>query len=519
LRPSSTGGSAADLSEAVRRHQLGDLAAAEALYRRVLAAAPQHFDACHMLGVLQLQRGEVSSGIDFLQRALRARPQAAPAWFNLGLGLQSLERHTEALAAFEHAAELAPSGADGHRNCGRELIELGRQSQALVRLDRAIALEPQLAAAHSDRADALRALNRHADAQDAATHAISLQPTMAQAWCNRGLVRMELGRLDEALADFARACELAPGLGSAQWNAALCLLLAGRFEAGWPRFEWRWLGPLRHALRHADRPRWDGSQPVAGKTVLVHAEQGLGDAIQFCRYVPLLANQGARVVLETHPPLVELLRSLPGVDRVVAFEEQTGSFDLQCPLLSLPRAFGTRLETIPAQAPYLTADRRRIVSWRRRFPPSGKRRIGLAVSGSTTHRDDARRSVELARFAPLLDAADFFLLQPQCREADAAFLRTRPTIHDLREELPDFGATAALLETLDLVISVDTSVAHLAGALDKRVWVLLPFAADWRWMREREDSPWYQRARLFRQSAPGDWDGVLARVNEALRAE
>ncbi|MBV8211042.1 MAG: tetratricopeptide repeat protein [Burkholderiaceae bacterium] len=519
LRLSSTSACATDLGEAVRRHQQGDFATAEALYRRVLVGAPDHFDACHMLGVLQIQRGQAAAGIDLLQRALRLRPEAPPAWFNLGLGLQQIERHTDALAAFERAAELTPANAEAQRNCGRELLELGQASRALAHLDHAIALRPQLAEAHSDRSDALRALNRHAEADDSATRAIALQPAMAEAWCNRGLARMEVGRLDAALADLARACQLMPSLANAQWNMALCLLLAGQFEAGWRQFEWRWLGPQRHAVQYADRPRWDGSQPVAGKTILLHAEQGLGDAIQFCRYAPLLAERGAHIVLQVHPPLVSLLRSLQGVDRVVSLGQETGAFDLHCPLLSLPLAFGTRLDAVPAHTPYLAPDAERVQAWKRLFPPTGMMRIGVAVSGSPTHRDDARRSIELGRFAALFEAADVFLLQPQCREADETFLRTAPAIRDLRRQLADFADTAALMQTLDLVISVDTSVAHLAGALHKPLWLLLPYAPDWRWMRGRDDSPWYPGTRLFRQEEPGNWEDVISRVIDAFGRE
>jgi Glycosyltransferase family 9 (heptosyltransferase) len=306
-------------------------------------------------------------------------------------------------------------------------------------------------------------------------------------------------------------------------HLGLLRLLTGDFAGGWPQYEWRWkTHPLAAAKRDFAQPLWRGVEPIAGKTILIHSEQGFGDAIQFCRYVPLLAARGARVILEVERPLLGLMRELAGVAMVVAKGDALPDCDLQCPLLSLPLAFGTQIETIPSQTPYLAAPVPAASSWSARLGPklgpNPRPRIGLAWSGRPTYRNDHIRSISLHALLPLLDVdATFVSLQKDVRSEDVALLQQRRDILHFGDALADFSDTAALISQLDLVISADTAVAHLAGALARPVWILLPFVPDWRWLLDRDDSPWYPTARLFRQSQARKWGEVVETIRAALR--
>jgi hypothetical protein len=334
---------------------------------------------------------------------------------------------------------------------------------------------------------------------------------------NRGNALQDLMRHDEALASLARAVALKPDYASAYWNESLTRLLQGDFEAGWKLYEWRWR--MDSPNWPAGIPQWLGEERLNGKTIVLHAEQGLGDAIQFCRYAKLVAARGATVLLQVRPALTALLRNLEGVSRVTAGGERLPPHDFHCPLLSLPLAFKTRLETIPADVPYLFADPQRATRWRRRLGDAPSPRTGLVWAGSMTHKNDRNRSLPLLRLLEALPAGiRCYSLQKELRDGDRELLRQRPEIVHLGDDLADLTDTAALLSELDLVISADTSVVHLAGAMGKPVWVLLPFAPDWRWLLDRDDSPWYPTARLFRQTAIGDWAGVLSRVSDELTA-
>jgi hypothetical protein len=296
--------------------------------------------------------------------------------------------------------------------------------------------------------------------------------------------------------------------------------LTGDFKGGFEVYERRWDADQHRAFRRDFAlPLWTGAEDVAGKTVLLHAEQGFGDTIQFSRYAPLLAARGARVVLEVQEPLRTLMASLSGVAQILSRGEALPDFDLHCPLLSLPRAFGTELRAIPNAVPYLAVAKDAVTRWGARLGASGRRKIGIAWSGRPTHKNDRNRSVTLADFLKIFAGTDAAIvsLQREVRDADAAMLRERADVIHFGENLRDFADTAALMENLDLVIAVDTSVVHLAGALGKPVWVLLPFMPDWRWLLDRDDSPWYPNARLFRQDESRAWDSVIASVNAALR--
>ncbi len=435
----------AQLRLALEQHQRGDLAAAEAGYRAVLAAQPDHPTATHYLGVVLFQRREVEQALPLLQRAVQAVPQEPEFHNNLGLALAAADRNEEAIDAYR----------------------------------RALALKPD--------------------------HAI--------AWNNLGLALTALNRLPEACAAYRESIARAPEFGEAHWNLALALLAMGRYGEGWREYEWRLaLARLGKAASTRTGPRWNGVI-APGTTLLVHAEQGLGDAIQFARFAQPLAASGMRVVLEVPPLLKDLLASVPGVAEARAFGEALPAYDAHMPMLSLPGALGVDADSIPHETPYIAADPQRRAHVRREIAAfTGALRVGVCWTGSATHANDARRSMPFPMLAPLfgMNTGITWLSLQHGRTMGAPLVEiaARNTMDDI----------AALIAELDLVISVDTSIAHLAGALGRPTWVMLPFAPDWRWQLERSDSPWYPTMRLFRQPRIGDWASVVRAVAEALRA-
>jgi tetratricopeptide (TPR) repeat protein len=370
-----------------------------------------------------------------------------------------------------------------------------------------------------NRGVALRELKRFEEALASYDHALTLRPDYAEALLNRGSILYELKRFEEALANYDQALTRRPDYAEAHFNEALCRMLIGDLNRGFEKHEWRWESrQARNDKRDFAQPLWLGSNEITGKTILLHAEQGFGDTIQFCRYVPLVVERAARVILEVQDPLRELMSALPGATQIVSRGEPLPDFDIHCPLLSLPLAFATRLETIPAATPYLHASPQQAMSWNARLGPKRRLRIGLAWAGRQTHKNDHNRSVSFSSLMPLLDFdATFVSLQREVRMSDTTTLRDRSDVLHFGGELNNFSDTAAIISNLDLVISVDTSVAHLAGALGKPVWILLPYVPDWRWLLDREDSPWYPTARLFRQNHTRTWDDVILCVRGALK--
>ena len=399
---------------------------------------------------------------------------------------------------------------------GVTLHELRRFDEALASYDRALTLQPNEADVLNNRGLALDKLKRHDEALASCSRAIGLRPQFYSAFNSRGTILYDLKRHDEALADYERAIALQPDFAEAHWNEALVKLITGDFDRGWAKYEWRWnKESWVHARRNFPQPLWLGDAAIDGKVILLHSEQGLGDTIQFCRYAPMVAARGARVILEVERSLRELMTTVAGVTQVISKGDALPDFDVHCPLLSLPLAFGTRLETIPSDIAYLRAPSPTSTNWEARFGPK-RPRIGLAWSGNAVHQNDRDRSISLRALLPLLDIdATFVSLQKDVRASDAALLEEHRKIIHLGDTLKDFSDTAAAISHLDLVISVDTSVAHLAGALGKPVWVLLAAAPDWRWLLDRDTSPWYPTARLFRQDDRRTWDSVVPQVREA----
>ncbi len=508
-------------------HALRRFDEALASYDWALALQPAYAEAhCNRAVTLHALK-RYAEALAACDRAVALQPDYAEAHANRANTLTALRRYDEALEACGRALALAPDYADALCYRGNALHGLQRFDEAVASFDRALALRPAHAGAHCNRGATLHALRRYDEALAACDRCIALQPDHAQAHCNRGVTLQDLMRCDEALASYDGALASRPDFAAAHNNAALCRLLVGDYERGWREHEWRWqTDQLADESRNFPQPLWLGSGELAGKTILLHAEQGFGDTLQFCRYVPLVAAHGARVILEVQRPLRELMRSLDGAAQVISRGEPPPAFDLHCPLLSLPLALRTRLDTIPARTPYLAAPEDKARAWHDRFAGHEKRRIGLVWAGNPRkelpgcNRIDAQRSMEFAQLAPLLEVpgCDFYSLQ---KGGDAAGqLRDsalRQRVVDWTDDLHDFSDTAALIENLDLVIAVDTAVAHLAGALNKPFWLLNRYNTCWRWLLDREDSPWYPTARLFRQDAARRWDGVVVRVCAALR--
>jgi tetratricopeptide (TPR) repeat protein len=438
--------------------------------------------------------------------------------------LNALKRHEEAIASCDRAIALRPDYPEAHNNRGNALNALARHAAAVASYDKAIAFAPKYAEAYNNRGNALYHLGRAEDAAASYELAIAIRPDYAEAYNNRGNALTSLHRCEPALASYDQAIALKSDYADAFFNKSVLLLLMGRMAEGWSLYEWR--KKKTNPIAARDTPLWLGDADIAGKTILLAEEQGLGDTIQFCRYAPLVAQRGARVILKVPPQLARLAAGLAGVAQVVETGHPLPAFDFHCPLMSLPLAFRTELATIPAAIPYLKADPVQSKIWKDRLGAKTKLRVGLVWSGGIRPNQpvsvNQRRNIPLARFAVLTnpDVTFYSLQKGQPGESELAELRASewngPEILDFTAAIGNFADTAAFIDNLDLVISVDTAAAHLAGALGKPVWILNRFDTEWRWLLERTDSPWYPTARLFRQEKPGDWDSVLRHVKAEL---
>lgn len=507
----------AHYNRGVALEELGRPQEALASYDRALACRRDHVAAHYNRGVVlgQLERTEEAAAS--YARAVALQPDHAEAHHNRGVALAKLGRASEALASYDRAIALRPQYASAYNHRGAALAALGRPEEALQSYDRAIALQPDYAGAHDNRGVALMELERVRDALASHERALALQPDSAQAHYHRGNALRALHRHAEAIASYRRALELEPEHASAHWNLADCLLLLGDFVQGWKEYEWRWKFAAEPRPSAPLQPVWLGHEPLAGRTILLESELGLGDTLLFCRYAKQLAGLGARVILQVQPPLVPLLSGMPGVAEVVPPGLPPPASDYRCPMMSLPLAFRTDLATIPASVPYVRSHPSRVAAWAERLGTKERPRIALVWSGSAKIVND-KRSMSLSDMVALLrDGVDWLSLQKEVPQRDAALLASRADIRHLGAELKDFADTAAVLDLVDLALTIDTSVANLAGAMARPVWIMLPYSPhDWRWLLERSDSPWYPTARLFRQPRPGDWSGVIDRVGAAL---
>jgi tetratricopeptide (TPR) repeat protein len=516
-------------------------------YRAILAERPGHAATLVNYANALRDAGDHSGAIEACRRAVSLAPVMIQAHITLGSALLAAGESDAAVAAYRAAVSLCPDSAPAHAGYAAALLRAGDPAAALVAAVRAIELAPALAEAWFVRGAALRALRRFEAAIDALSRAVEIEPgharahlalgnahldldrlacgehhlrtaialdrTLPEAHASLGFLLAGCGRLDEAATACATAIRLRPDFARAHWNLSFALLLAGDFERGWNEYEWR----KRHDRFAPDflslpGREWEG-EPLAGQTLLVHAEQGLGDTIQFARYLPLLAERGARVVLACVQALIPLLEKMPGVASAVPKTGALPAYDFWVDQMSLPRLFRTRPDTIPAPAGYLHADPARVAAWTPASP--ARPRVGIVWAGNPEHSNDSRRSMSVDALAPIMAVPGIEWISLQVGPASSE-ITARFGIADQSAALIDFAETAALVATLDLVIAVDTSAAHLAGAMGKRVWVMIPFAPHWRWMAGRDDSPWYHSLRLFRQTAPGDWGGIARRAAEAL---
>jgi tetratricopeptide (TPR) repeat protein/enamine deaminase RidA (YjgF/YER057c/UK114 family) len=516
---------AALLKAGLAAHETGGPDAALARYEEVLGRDPDQPDALYLSGMIHLARGALETGSQRLERALRARPEFPSALFNLGMAYRAQDREADAAAMFRRTIAADPAMVAAHGALGASLHRLGQVRESLESYRRAVALKPDDATFQLNLGVVLQALGHVQEAIGGYRRALELDPRNVDAHNNLGVALAELHRLDEAAASYRRALEIDPGHAQTHTNLGIALLLAGRYEAAWA--EWEWRLHTEHAKgedRGFTQPVWDGG-PMAGGVLFLHAEQGLGDTLMFCRYVPLAAARSqARVVLEVQPELVRLLQDLPGIAAIQPRGAALPVFDRHASLATLPGLFGTTLATVPADVPYLHAAPDAVALWRQRLAALPGLTVGLVWAGNPGlgrigyNPVDQRRSLSLARLAPLARVPGVVLISLQ-KGGAARQARPPPAgmrVLDPTDHLRDFADTAALVEALDLVITVDTSVAHVAGALGRPVWLLNRYDPDWRWLLGREDCPWYPTLRQFRQPTPGAWDEVVARVADAL---
>jgi tetratricopeptide (TPR) repeat protein len=503
------------LRRALRAHEHCEFDKAERLYAAVLRTLPDNFDALHGLGLINYQRGRLDAALALIQAALQADLDRADGFSSLGLVFHALKQFERALKSYDEGLRLAPDDVELINRRGVALLELGRPGEALQNFERVLTGAADHLEALGNRGNALIKLNRPVEALLSYDQALTVAPDNAQLLTNRAAALRRLDRPHEAVMSARRALLSRPDFAQAKFVEGVARLTLGDFS-GWRGYEARWgVGFLASHRRSFAAPLWLGTPSLDGKTILLHAEQGFGDTLQFVRYAPLLAGRGAKVILEVQPELAKLLSPLPGVAAVIARGKPLPHFDFHCPLLSLPLAFATELATIPAAIPYIAPAEHDIALWRERLPRR-RPRIGLVWSGERSHDNDRNRSLPLETLLPLLKTqATFVSLQHEVRDEDAALLQQQSAIVHVGDRFSDFADTAAVISLLDAVISADTAVAHLAGAMGKPLLLLLPFGADFRWLRERDDSPWYPTARLFRQPAFGDWGSVI----ETLRRE
>lgn len=561
--------------EAVACFKRGDMAGAEGRLREVLARQPQHADALHLSAAILHARGDLAGAAAVFETAfkfhpgdvtvafnraavlaalkrhrecaaaaqdvLRLRPGEQEALLLLGASLSALGEHAKALAtlnavtldrpalythraaslyglgryaealeAAHRAVSAAPNDEDARYLRGASLLALERSAEALSDLDTALAIAPDNLAARAARASALCSALRLDDALVDARVVLAASPERGDLHALHGVILCALNRDEEAAPAFERSLALRPDHAETQWALADALLAQGDFKRGLPAYEARFRSRTLPQIAASDAPLWNG-EALDGKTLLLQGEQGFGDLFQFCRFAPMFSALGARVILQERPQTLRLLRSLTGVDQLASNNEPAPHADYRLPLASAMKMLDVRPDAIPASIPYLSAEPERVTHWRRRLPPA-ERRVGIAWSGAGAVPRQRLRSLDDDALTQVLNTdAAFVSLQMETHPA----LTTRD-IPQFGVDVRDFAELAALIENVDLVISIDTGVAHLAGALGKPVWIMLPFRADWRWLREREDTPWYPQARLFRQTRPGAWSDVIARVHAAL---
>jgi Flp pilus assembly protein TadD len=486
-------------------HNLGRGTAGIEMIRRAIDLQPNSAQFYSNLGVMLAGVGDTEGALKALRKALELEPNLPDAHNNIGNLLKSADLREEAIAEYRKALELRPDYPEARNNLGASLEEKGELEEALFQLRKAIELRPQYPEALNNLGNVYQDLSRVDEAFDAYDRSLSLRPVSADTRTNRGNGYRAVRRFNDALADYRAALELRPEYPEALWGVAFARLIQGNFEEGWRTLEARFGLKGKETPWYVPEPLWDGSNP-AGKRIVLHSEQGLGDTIQFVRYAAMLSGAGGQIILMCQPELNRLMTNQLGIQWVSSESFSRPTATWQCPLMTLPRIFNTTLSNIPNRVPYLNADPQLVSRWREKIGAAPGLKVGVAWAGNPSHRNDRARSIPLAAFLGLAEipGVRLFSLQKGRPARDAG--TSIASMIDWTEELTDFADTAALVANLDLVISVDTAVAHLAGAMGRRTCVLLPYAPDWRWLLDRADSPWYPTMRLFRQPTMGDWE-------------
>lgn len=489
-------------------------------YGHAIRIQPNHLDALNNRGVALKELGRFDEALASYDDVIRVSPFYAEAYSNRGITYQRLGRLAEAMADYDQAIQINPGFAQAYSNRGDALQELKRLDEALVNYEHAIRINPSFAEAYNNHGNTLRTLKRFDEALASYGHAVSIKADYPDAHSNKAVLLKELKRLVEARDSFDQALLIDPDFVAANWNQSLFLILTGDYLRGWEQYEWRFKNEeLKESYYKFPQLAWRGQEDISGKKLLIHGEQGFGDVIQFCRYLPYVKALGAHIIFEVTKPLVSFVSSLKCEMIVIARGEPLPVFDAYCPVMSLPFVFKTTVETIPSQIPYLYSDQIKVANWQRRLGLKDRVRIGVVWSGSKSHANDMNRSLPLDKLLPLFSLpVEWHSLQKEYQQSDLEALNQNPQILQHQNDLNDFADTAALIQCMDLVISVDTSVVHVAGAIGKPVWILLPYNPDYRWLLEREDSPWYPSARLFRQESFYDWTEVIQSVKDDLQS-
>jgi tetratricopeptide (TPR) repeat protein len=497
---------------------IGKLNDALESYDRAIALQSDHFDAYNNRGFVFQKLNLLDEALKNYDKAIAIKPDYAETLNNYGAALKSLGQFNNAVNAFKRAIEIAPKYAQAHNNLGVTLNSINQPYEAIESYDRAIALNPDYAEAFYNKGNTLKDIGKLNDALESYDRAIALQSDHFDAYNNRGRILKELNQFDKALESYDRAIALKPDYAEALLNKSIVQLLLGNFKEGWENYEWRWSGSsLKGDKRNFNQPLWTGNKPIQGKTILVYGEQGLGDIIQFSRYIPLLHQLGSKIIFEVPESLLSIMKCLDKYCTLITTGKPLPDFDTYTPLMSLPLAFKTEISSIPSASSYLQIDEAIKNNWTRKLGPRKRMRIGLAWAGNSINENDKRRSINFELFRTLFNLPlDFYSLQKECLESDKIIMNSISNFYNHQKDLYDFSDTAALIHHLDLVISVDTSVAHLAGALGKNVWILIPFSPDFRWMTKRSDSPWYPNATLFRQPQIYNWKNLIEEIKTLL---
>ena len=499
-------------------------------YKNALEIDANFLNASSNLGVALRDYGLIDQAIHTFITTLSKHPDFADGYYNLGIALEAKGSMEHAQEAYKRALALNPTHVEALNNLGNILYTQDKYDEAIAHFTQAIALNPRYVGAYNNLGIALKTQGKSDEAIDAYQKAIELNPQYPDAYNNLGNALYDQGKCQEALRAFEKALSLNPNYADAKWNKSFALLLAGELKEGFAWYEYRWevKNSLKDTKRTYDVPLWLGKEPLEGKRILVYAEQGLGDTLQFCRYLELLEQQGAHVIFEVQKPLLRLLQPLKGVHDIIELGAPLPSFDVHCPLLSLPHAFGTTLESIPSNVPYIGIAPEIAHAWEKKLGTKHAFRVGIVWNGGFRANQpelwhvNERRNIPFEQIAKLNRSDIAFYSLQKGEPAQSEFNEKAPllwkdaNLFDFMDDVDDFADTAGLISQLDLIISVDTSTAHLAAAMGKPVWLLNRFDTCWRWMQDTEASPWYPSLRIFRQSSWGDWEGVIQNVSDAL---